>query len=297
MASAVDLYNRLQVSGGLLLIDTRDSPPPPEMLVRGAVWLPPLPDTTSAFSLASLLDRLDEAARSAFARRHLQQALLLHGGDASWAERLATALVAEGAANGGVLGATVCSCPVEQFVREYPFLSSARAPRAFKAYPNVIEPGFLFLGNRRQAYDEQMVVEELGITHIVDLHDGDMPPEEPHAAKGVVYHNVRIWDRTDAVLSPHLPKVYQFIEGARHAPRVAVVGGPSEMRTNRVLVHCNQGVSRSATCVAYWLMKRQKINADAAVLLVRRCREMADPNPSFMAQLRRMEERRHCSIL
>ena len=73
-----------------------------------------------------------------------------------------------------------------------------------KSFPNVIEPGFLFLGNRRMAYDED-IVRALGFTHIVDCHDTDVPPAEPHRESlGVTYLNVRVDDEPSADISPHL---------------------------------------------------------------------------------------------
>ncbi|KAL3914824.1 MAG: hypothetical protein SGPRY_007485 [Prymnesium sp.] len=249
--------------------------------------------------MSDLLQLLPEASRAALGARALRQAVLLHGGQPVWARMLCSALQSEGLDRGGVVSAQICSCTVDEFLTEYPFMRSwpsggeggeeegEERGYVLRAYPNVIEPGFLFLGNRAQAYDA-MVVEKMGITHVVDLHDGDTEPAEPHAARGVLYHNVRIWDREDACLSPLLPPVFKFIERARLSPRLLVEGAPMDWRNNRVLVHCNQGVSRSATCVAYWLMKRYGINADAAVFKVKGAREVADPNPAFMRQLRSM---------
>ena len=66
-------------------------------------------------------------------------------------------------------------------------------------------------------------------------------------------------------------RVFEFIEGVR------LGGDPSA----RVLVHCNQGVSRSASCVIFWLMQRERCGFDAALRRVQGCREVAHPNSSF----------------
>ncbi|KAJ4490110.1 hypothetical protein J3R30DRAFT_3653549 [Lentinula aciculospora] len=52
-----------------------------------------------------------------------------------------------------------------------------------------------------------------------------------------------------------------------------------------VLVHCQAGVSRSATIVAAYLMFNRKMNVEEALDLVRKARPEVDPNPGFIAQL------------
>ena len=53
-----------------------------------------------------------------------------------------------------------------------------------------------------------------------------------------------------------------------------------------VLVHCAQGVSRSATLVAGYLMWAEKLPCEAALATVRAARPVADPNEGFLLQLR-----------
>jgi len=58
-----------------------------------------------------------------------------------------------------------------------------------------------------------------------------------------------------------------------------------------VLVHCYAGVSRSAALVAAHLMTRLGLSLTEAMARVRAARPEADPNPGFVAQLRRLEGR------
>ena len=59
--------------------------------------------------------------------------------------------------------------------------------------------------------------------------------------------------------------------------------------SGRVLVHCQAGISRSATiCLAY-LMKRKRLRLDEAFEFVRRRRSIISPNFSFMGQLLQFE--------
>lgn len=57
----------------------------------------------------------------------------------------------------------------------------------------------------------------------------------------------------------------------------------------RILVHCNAGVSRSASvCIAY-LMLNRKMNFAAAYSLVKSKRECIRPNDGFLKQLKQMD--------
>ena len=54
----------------------------------------------------------------------------------------------------------------------------------------------------------------------------------------------------------------------------------------KVLVHCERGVSRSASVVAAFLMDMDPaLTPSAAVERVRACRPCVKPNPGFLAQL------------
>ncbi|KDN53136.1 hypothetical protein K437DRAFT_289675 [Tilletiaria anomala UBC 951] len=65
------------------------------------------------------------------------------------------------------------------------------------------------------------------------------------------------------------------------------------MGTGTVLVHCQAGISRSATLVAAYLMWRRGISTSAALELIRARRPQADPNSGFVAQLELYEQCDH----
>ncbi|KAF7360215.1 hypothetical protein MVEN_00750300 [Mycena venus] len=52
-----------------------------------------------------------------------------------------------------------------------------------------------------------------------------------------------------------------------------------------VLVHCQAGMSRSATIVAAYLMYTKNIDTQAALDIIRQARPTIDPNPGFLQQL------------
>lgn len=57
-----------------------------------------------------------------------------------------------------------------------------------------------------------------------------------------------------------------------------------------VLVHCQKGVSRSATAVIMFLMRKANMTMIQAMILCKRRRYVVDPIPSFLSQLRTYEE-------
>lgn len=57
-----------------------------------------------------------------------------------------------------------------------------------------------------------------------------------------------------------------------------------------VLVHCQQGVSRSVSMVLSYLMKYYRMNFNDALALAKTARSQANPNEGFSAQLRELDE-------
>ena len=53
-----------------------------------------------------------------------------------------------------------------------------------------------------------------------------------------------------------------------------------------MLVHCQRGVSRSASCVVAYVMQQQRIGVQEAVALVKNRRRIVRPNAGFMQQLK-----------
>jgi len=57
------------------------------------------------------------------------------------------------------------------------------------------------------------------------------------------------------------------------------------VKKKRVLVHCQAGISRSATLVIAYLIKHQKMNLKDAYLHVKSKRPQIGPNKGFIQQL------------
>lgn len=57
-----------------------------------------------------------------------------------------------------------------------------------------------------------------------------------------------------------------------------------------ILVHCKAGISRSATIIISYLMKKQKIKYNESIEIVRKKRKKIDPNLGFCSQLLKFEK-------
>lgn len=133
-----------------------------------------------------------------------------------------------------------------------------------------IEPN-LFLGSLDAAINE----EELQKNNInVLLSVGMKLPN----LKLTDYEWFETPDTPDAKIDEFFDKGIEFIEKNLEAG-------------NRILVHCFVGISRSATIVAAYLIKKYKISVKEAVERMRRCRQTVNPNEGFILQLENFAEK------
>ncbi|KAI0251779.1 protein-tyrosine phosphatase-like protein [Lactifluus subvellereus] len=111
----------------------------------------------------------------------------------------------------------------------------------------------------------------LGITHVVSVIE--KAPTFPSTFPLRTLH-VSLSDCDDKDILTHLPTTTSFIRDAL-----------AESRTNRVLVHCFMGISRSATVVCAYLIATREMTPDEALAAVRAVRAIVRPNGGFMSQL------------
>ena len=106
------------------------------------------------------------------------------------------------------------------------------------------------------------------------------------AVVSVLERNVKTWaprqlyleahDQPDFDLSQHFEASFRFIE--------------MHLKQNHlVLVHCVSGVSRSATIVAHYLMKKNKWGYTRALDLIKEKRPQISPNRGFVLQLKKCQ--------
>ncbi|CAJ1341114.1 unnamed protein product [Effrenium voratum] len=130
-------------------------------------------------------------------------------------------------------------------------------------------PGRLFLGSHQSA-DRLEELRALGIGLVINCtkdHEASCL-FEPH----MKYLRVAVNDNESAEILPYLG-------GAADAIAAALKKGES------VLVHCMQGISRSVTICAAFLIRHCGLSVEEAIHLLQRQRPVANPNLGFRAQL------------
>uniref|UniRef100_A0A672LEB2 protein-tyrosine-phosphatase n=1 Tax=Sinocyclocheilus grahami TaxID=75366 RepID=A0A672LEB2_SINGR len=151
-------------------------------------------------------------------------------------------------------------------------LPSVMTPDMENAVISPILP-FLFLGNERDAQDLDLLL-RLNIGFVVNITT-HLPLY--HLDTGLVrYKRLPATDNSKQNLRQYFEEVFEFIEEAHQCGR-------------GVLVHCQAGVSRSATIVIAYLMKHTLMTMTDAYKYVRGRRPIVSPNLNFMGQLLEFE--------
>ncbi|KAF0293211.1 Dual specificity protein phosphatase 19 [Amphibalanus amphitrite] len=137
--------------------------------------------------------------------------------------------------------------------------------------------GWLCVGSQDAAH-HRALLRRLGVTHVLNCATrvDNLFTDE------LTYLSVPLLDLPETRLETAFPAAFEFIDSAR------ATGG-------RCLVHCNAGVSRSASlCVAY-LMEREGLTFTQGLQQVNAVRRVR-PNPGFQSQLidlgRRLRQQR-----
>lgn len=136
----------------------------------------------------------------------------------------------------------------------------------------------LYVGDLAAAESPQ-VLATLGITHVLSATTGHvaLPPSSalPHLAPHHALQRLQLplQDSPFSELAAFLPRATAWIAAALRDPGA------------RVLVHCVQGVSRSSSVAAAFVIAHYGCTPEQAVQLVRTKRPCAQPNPGFVSQL------------
>ncbi|KAI5119809.1 hypothetical protein M0805_006942 [Coniferiporia weirii] len=136
--------------------------------------------------------------------------------------------------------------------------------------PATEHTGALFAGSWFAGVDPE-VLDANDIKHIVAVHDGSLMGELPSQGRGV--YAVLIEDSPRVALRPHLAGACNYI-----ADKLG--------RGENVLVHCQQGISRSAAIVIAYLIWSKGMDYDDAFGLVKSRRRCVKPNSGFEKTLR-----------
>ncbi|XP_041253730.1 dual specificity protein phosphatase 1 isoform X3 [Onychostruthus taczanowskii] len=155
--------------------------------------------------------------------------------------------------------------------------SAGRRPGLTAALPLCLQGGpveilpFLYLGSAYHASRKDML-DALGITALINVSANCPNHFEGHYQ----YKSIPVEDNHKADISSWFNEAIDFIDSVKNE------GG-------RVFVHCQAGISRSATiCLAY-LMRTNRVKLDEAFEFVKQRRSIISPNFSFMGQLLQFE--------
>ncbi|KAI0718820.1 protein-tyrosine phosphatase-like protein [Fomitopsis betulina] len=136
----------------------------------------------------------------------------------------------------------------------------------------------LYLSNLFTARDGEQL-KDLGITHILSVMEED--PKVPQDMELRTLH-IPIRDEVGADLLMHLEETTEWIKAAL-----------AENDTNKVLVHCLVGMSRSAAVVCAYILATTNLSPSETIDFVvsRRC--IVAPNTGFRKQLEQYYLRLH----
>ncbi|KZS89096.1 phosphatases II [Sistotremastrum niveocremeum HHB9708] len=142
----------------------------------------------------------------------------------------------------------------------HPILDRNSSPRS---------PGILYMGSMAASLDIDLLRSHQ-IKNIVQVLDVDWGMLSD---KGLDYYQVNLADRTSANIIPHLNGACDYIRSHLSQGR-------------NVLVHCQQGVSRSCAIIIAYLMRERGLSFDESLALIKARRACAKPNDGFIRQLR-----------
>jgi len=159
---------------------------------------------------------------------------------------------------------------VRELVEKNPFIPIESAPD-----PEVcrITDDGIFLGSQDAAMNLKDL-ESNNITHILNVGTG-IPNGFPQK---FTYCNVEILDLDETTIVNYFPKCFSFIEDAIS-------------KRCGILIHCNAGVSRSASIVIGFLMENRGMSYQQAFDWVKTKRPKIQPNRGFIEQLKLYGER------
>ena len=168
-----------------------------------------------------------------------------------------------------------------EFSKKYPFLcidDNEKMQKDRTRYPNIVRGcgDRIFVGGEAHAFDVN-VIKDLGITHIVNTK-GSEPKLDEAVAKTIKYINIKIEDVENQSVIPFFDESCAFVKTAL-----------SENGSNKVLIHCGGGKSRSTTFTMAYLIKCKQQTLAFAYGIVSLSRPKAYPNDGFLNDLEKYE--------
>lgn len=127
----------------------------------------------------------------------------------------------------------------------------------------------VYLGNYLAA-SNYMLLKTLGITHVLNA-----AIEHPNyfQNRGIVYKYFPLYDHPGQNISQYFAEGFEFIDNVLNN------GG-------KVLVHCHAGISRSTTMLSAYLVRKYNKTPEEVLSHIKNIRQIINPNPGFIRQLR-----------
>jgi predicted protein tyrosine phosphatase len=115
-------------------------------------------------------------------------------------------------------------------------------------------------------------IEKHAITHVLCV-----APDLEHKFKDkkIIYHQLDILDTVDEDLTKFMKPCMEFIETARNSD-------------GKVLIHCQAGISRSASVCILYMMWKNGLDYDQAYEELKKNRVVVRPNKGFVVHLRNL---------
>merc|ERR1711941_22135 len=129
----------------------------------------------------------------------------------------------------------------------------------------------IFIGSEADAMDIDFLREK-NITKVLSVQSWEVPKRFPDQVKP--YEFIKAADNASQNLGEYFPKICQFLK---------------RNENERVLVHCQAGISRSATACLAFMMKEFNQSLECSFEQLRQQRDVC-PNFSFLGQLKVWEK-------
>ena len=123
----------------------------------------------------------------------------------------------------------------------------------------------IYLGDNDAASDENYL-KQYNITTVINCAE-----EIVSVYKDIKFLELNLYDSFNQPLFPKFEVAYKFIK---------------KNSENNILIHCALGVSRSASLVAFYMMKEKGWDYDTCFYYMKERRPIAEPNYGFEEQLR-----------
>lgn len=142
----------------------------------------------------------------------------------------------------------------------------------YNSHPSQILP-WLYLGSYKNACNLEDL-RNLNITYILNCAFECLN----HFPKTIKYRHLKLFDNPLFNIISYLDKAIDFIDEAKN-------------NNANILVHCQMGISRSASCVLAYLISKCNYNVISGLQFVKKKRPIIMPNYGFLQQLRKFENK------